>query len=181
MKFKIGKILIEIKISFIIFTFIYLFSISFRNIFYYYFACYMFIMFHEFSHILVASLFKYELKKIEFSICGMSANLNMSNHKLKNIFVFLAGPISNMILAILFCSNNFIFTINLVLLFVNLIPIFPLDGYRIVKQLNFNIKKIEIIIYIIILLLSLLLSNISFIMFIIYITFLKNNMNQNVL
>ena len=181
MKFKIGKILIEIKISFIVFFFIYLFSKSFRNIFYYYFACYMFIMFHEFCHILTASLFKYELNKIEFSMCGMSANLNIDKNKLKNILVFFAGPISNIILAIIFCNNNFIFNINLVLAILNLIPIFPLDGYRIAKQLNLDTTKFEFIIYVIIVILSILFQNISFIIFIIYIVFLKNNVKENLL
>lgn len=73
---------------------------------------------------------------------------NFDNPKLDNLKVALAGPISNLILALIFALFNFIFQpgpdslagvftstviwFNIVLMFFNLIPIPPLDGSKIV-------------------------------------------------
>lgn len=73
---------------------------------------------------------------------------NFQNPKLDNLKVAVAGPISNLILAIIFALFNFLFQpdpdsiagiftttviwFNLMLMFFNLIPIPPLDGSKIV-------------------------------------------------
>lgn len=73
---------------------------------------------------------------------------NFNNPKLDNLKVALAGPISNLILALAFAGLNLIFRpdpgslagtftalaiwYNLLLMFFNLIPIPPLDGSKVV-------------------------------------------------
>lgn len=73
---------------------------------------------------------------------------NFENPKLDNLKVALAGPISNLVLALIFAALNFLFRpepgslagifttmiiqYNLILMFFNLIPIPPLDGSKII-------------------------------------------------
>ena len=54
-----------------------------------------------------------------------------NNKSIKWLLIFLAGPISNIILAIIFKNVTMVYTINLALAIINLIPIYPLDGYNI--------------------------------------------------
>ena len=59
-----------------------------------------------------------------------------------NILIYLAGPISNIILALVFYRIRFIFEINLSLAIINLFPIYPLDGYNVLENVfGDNIKK----------------------------------------
>lgn len=70
---------------------------------------------------------------------------NMGN--VKNIIVALAGPCTNIIIAsILYKMNISIINIyiNLLIAFFNLLPIYPLDGGRVIKEivhLNLGKKK----------------------------------------
>ncbi len=179
MRVKIKEFIIEIKYSFLIILIMNILSIKIRNIFKYYFACYMFIMFHEFSHIIVALIFNYTCSKIEFSMCGMCANIALKNKSKREIFIYLAGPLSNILFAFLFLNNNFIFKINLILALINLIPVFPLDGYRIFKLLNTNTKILENIMYVFILIYIVITKNFNLCVFFVYIIFLRLNVRNN--
>lgn len=57
-----------------------------------------------------------------------------SRLSIKWLYILIAGPLSNILLAIAFNRVEFIRDINFALAFVNLLPIYPLDGYGIFKM-----------------------------------------------
>jgi len=195
-KTKFCRIEIETILIFVILT-----SIMSNTLFkflYYFFACYLFILFHELMHILVGSIFKKKLIRIQFSISGICATFEkekyVSNKSvyLKNVLIYLAGPISNLILAYIFNANVMIREINIFLAILNFLPLFPLDGYNIisnilklfcvqkyvVKVMN-NIENIFIILVLFISIYQILeYYNFSIIIFCIYLFALKINKNN---
>lgn len=107
---------------------------------------------HEVGHIIIALLFKVKLEKIEIMPFGLSASFDTSL-KNKEIFVTLAGPFMSLALAILCKYIDLIYITvqeavysNILILLFNIIPIYPLDGGRIIKCIlnsKFDIIKTE--------------------------------------
>lgn len=105
-------------------------------------------------------ILKMKPEKIEIMPCGLTVsfymNSNDKNFKIKEIFVALAGPVTSLALAILcsFIDLKFITMqeavySNILILLFNLIPLYPLDGGRLIKgiiQLKLDSEKSEIII-----------------------------------
>lgn len=181
MKIKTPFFIIEFEIMFLIVFFSFILSNEIKKILFSFYMCYLFIIFHELSHMFVATILGKEIKLFKFSLAGVNicfSNLNKLSIY-KEILIYLAGPFSNIVLATLFQYNKMIFEVNLSLAIINLIPIFPLDGYNILynilRNLNNNII-LEIISGICILILSLFsiiqiiyTKNISILIFLIYI------------
>lgn len=200
MKIKTPLFDIKIDILFLIVMFIFLLYSKVRIFFSSFFICYLFIVFHEASHMLVASIFGKSIESFNISLFGVSITFKREHYSIsnkitdrgtciKNILIYLAGPVSNFILAIIFEKIKIVFDINLFLCVVNLIPIYPLDGYNILKNIllfKYDEEKIEKIIsiinYIFLIVLFILgtlsiivLYNPSLILFLIYILIIKNN------
>lgn len=117
-----------------------------RSYFENYFVCYLFIVFHELSHMFVASICGIKTRKISIRISGLSINLDKNTGKNgKWLAIYLAGPMSNIILASIFKNVPMVCGINLALAIINLIPIEPLDGHNIMGVLLkiFNVKNIK--------------------------------------
>ena len=108
---------------------------------------------HEMTHIIVGRLFKFNIKEfnilpwgfgIEFTyaIDNYNKKIKKSNIlSIKKIIVALSGPAINIIIffiSIIYKLDTDILYSNLILGLFNLIPIYPLDGGRIIK----NILKI---------------------------------------
>ena len=112
----------------------------------------VFAIIHEFGHLLAGLLLGMKPKNIQINPFGVSINFktmpNDYNHKikkanlleLKKILVALAGPITNVILiiAILFIpfpeAKKIIYIYsNILLIALNILPVYPLDGGRILK------------------------------------------------
>lgn len=106
-----------------------------------YYICLLFVIFHELSHVFIGSLLNKKLSKLFIGISGMTAffRYDFKNkdviYYLKEYFIFLAGPISNIVIAFCFKDIKFIYEINIFLAFLNLLPIYPLDGYNILKNM----------------------------------------------
>jgi stage IV sporulation protein FB len=112
----------------------------------------LFAILHEFGHLLAGLLLGMKPEKMEIRPYGISISFKLTpkdyNKKikygnqleLKKIIVALAGPITNVIIMMIVLQmNTNIFSIlmilysNLLLILFNLLPIYPLDGGRIIK------------------------------------------------
>ena len=142
MKLKLRDKYICIEEVVIITLFLCFLSNNARGFLYNYFICYLYISFHELAHILIASVFGYELKRINIRLAGMNAVFRERFLGIKGIAIYLAGPISNIILAILFRKIKIVYEINMALALINILPIGPLDGYNILNLiLNIFVNK----------------------------------------
>lgn len=125
----------------------------------------LFALIHELGHLLAGILMGMKPEKIELMPFGVSISFKIRveeyNKKIKKgnmleikkILVALAGPLTNFIIIIIASNINIdlfkalivIYTNFLIMIF-NLLPIYPLDGGRILKgilHINFGIKKSE--------------------------------------
>ena len=137
------KIRIDLKILF--FLIIFYFTKQLEN----YLIVMFFAFLHEIGHIITGVFFKMKLEKIEIMPFGLSASFytkfDDKKFKIKEIFIALAGPITSLLLAILCNHINFTYIArqeavysNLLILFFNLIPLYPLDGGRIIKGIIYT-------------------------------------------
>ena len=134
MKIKTNSFLCEIENLLIIILISFFFSDKIKLFLTSYFVCYLFIIFHELSHIIFASLFGKKIKKIKLSLAGVCVIFNNDDLRIvEKLIMYMAGPIANICLAIAFYNIDFIFEINIFLAILNLVPVYPLDGYNILK------------------------------------------------
>lgn len=127
------KIKVDLKIFLIIILYILtknikVFAISF-----------IFILLHELGHAITGIILGLKIKKININVFGLSIEFeNYGKERLNNkIIIDMAGPAINIItfiIAVIF-KNEEIAYINILLAIINLLPIYPLDGGRIVKNL----------------------------------------------
>lgn len=136
---------------------------------------FLWIILHEFAHILTANRFGCTFNKINISIWGVRADLIDFDELLEKdrLIVYLAGPVFNILIGIiLFCFHSIFelkylkssIIINLCLGGFNLLPAYPLDGSRILEILlskKFLYKKSKKITECI----SIIISGVLFILF----------------
>ena len=183
MRLRLNEKVICIEESAVIVLFVCLLSKIAREYLSNYYLCFLFITFHELSHITIAVLFGGSVKRVNIRISGLSVNILKNFSGIRAVLVYLAGPLSNIILAMLFRNIDIIFEINMCLALINLVPIKPLDGYNILnvildiiisrKTKNMVLKIVSIIAEIMLIFLSVLLivkyCNISLIILLLYI------------
>ena len=176
MVFKKNNFVFEIENLFVIVLISFLVSVKIKLFLTSYFVCYLFIIFHELAHILVAALFNKKILKIKLSLAGACVTLDkMRLNKGKELLIYFAGPISNFFLAIIFKNVDMVFEINTFLGILNLMPVYPLDGYNIMSLLikSNNTYVIQTIflycIYIISIVIFILTKNPSLFIFSVYI------------
>ena len=81
-----------------------------------------------------------EISNVSLSFFGFSAQMYSYGEEkvLSKIFTYLAGPICNLALALIFYLSKVkieFVQINLILGILNLLPIMPLDGGRVIKEI----------------------------------------------
>ena len=142
---RLNSFFIEIENLFIIVLISFFFSDKIKLFLTSYFVCYLFIIFHELSHIIFASIFGKKIRKLKLSIAGVCVVFNNNDvlKIIKKIIIYLAGPLGNIILALLFRNIDFVFEINIFLAILNLMPVYPLDGYNILNCILTSLNKIS--------------------------------------
>lgn len=135
------KIEINLKIILILVLFLLINKIDVYAIFL------IFIIIHEIVHALVGILLGFKPKVFKLNPLGVLIEFYSYNNAsyIKKILIFLAGPISNILLSSIFyfidiefeLKTKLIYT-NLLIGIFNLIPIIPLDGGRIFKEILTN-------------------------------------------
>lgn len=115
------------------------------------------IIWHEMGHLFFLSIFKVQIRKITIYPFGglITTNKLLNYPPLKELFISLGGIINQLILAFFFkklFSFNYINSytyylfkkLNLSILYFNLVPIYPLDGYVILNSiLNMGISYLK--------------------------------------
>lgn len=96
---------------------------------YVYFLLFSFL--HEIGHYLMACFFKFEIDKMVVLPFGVFLSLNdFGKHRvIEEILVVVMGPLVNLLM-MLFFYNSYLFKVNLFILLFNLLPIYPLDGSK---------------------------------------------------
>lgn len=135
------KIEIDLKIILLILLFIFTSQIELYGIFI------LFIFLHELSHIIVGLCLGLRVSSINMNVFGFSTELYTYKSKKSyiKIITYLAGPIFNLICAMFFyysktqseMTTNIIYT-NFLLCIFNMLPILPLDGGKILKEILKN-------------------------------------------
>ena len=139
-----AKLNIKFHPLFWIFLFFLILSNNFLSIFSYLFC----VILHEFGHFVTANFLGYKLNKITFLPFGVSISgkENVFYKPSHEILVAISGPIVNLILLIICLAlfwtfpvtysflDNFYFA-NLITFFFNFLPVYPLDGGRVLYAL----------------------------------------------
>ena len=144
----------QIRLNLKIFIFIILFIIT-RQIEIYGILM-LFAMIHELGHMLVGILLGFKPNSLNIMPFGVSVGFRVTcknyNHKIgkanllavKKLIIALAGPLTNLIITIIYLvadlsflglDRQLVIYGNILLGIFNLIPIYPLDGGRIIKNI----------------------------------------------
>lgn len=109
----------------------------------------LFALIHELAHMMAGIALKLKPKTLEIEPFGIGIIFESFENTEKNkIIIALAGPIINIVIAILFSYINIqnqqiIINSNILLAIFNLMPIYPLDGGRILKSIIKMKRDIE--------------------------------------
>ena len=102
------------------------------------------LMLHELAHIFVATKCGYTLKEFKLSLFGVAVELNEKIDEKDSFAINISGPFFNLFLCLIcvalywlipvsFSILNTFCISNLTLAIFNLLPIYPLDGFKLVE------------------------------------------------
>lgn len=150
-----GKMRVRIDLKIIIFLLLFCFTKQIDI----YLTIMFFCVIHELGHIIVGLLLKMKPERLELMPYGLTVsfkvNIDDLNKKikkgtlleLKKIIVAFSGPLLSLALAIIFLYIDPIYITkqdavysNILILLFNLLPLYPLDGGRILKSLIYIFK-----------------------------------------
>ena len=110
----------------------------------------LFSVLHELGHIIMLLIFGARPTLIKLSFYGMGMKYEKHLSKIKELFVLLCGPAVNLALFAFFGNE-----INLMLFLLNMFPVVPLDGGRILRLF---FPKFSVILTLVLLIISLFVS-----------------------
>ena len=133
---------LQVKVDLQIFLFIIIFALTHQIEVYAWIMLFAFI--HELGHMLAGVLLKLKPKSLSLMPFGVSVNFETYGYKKliekKKILIAISGPLTNLIICIItyFLNINqntkeIIVYSNILIAAFNLIPLYPLDGGRILK------------------------------------------------
>lgn len=153
------------KIHFHIATYFYLLFSMIGGYFHLYFVALIIVFIHELCHLMMAYYFQFDIEKIE--VLPFGAYLSIRDFYFHPIYeelcVVLAGPCSHLFMFLLieiFAQGELkmhLLTFNSYVFYFNLLPIYPMDGQRIISLLLQSLIDLKNALY-----LSLKLSVLSF-------------------
>ena len=152
-----------------------------------FFKIYLIFMFvliiHELGHIIFALIFKWHIKQIVILPLGFLLKFedNLNKPLIEEFLIAIMGVVFQSIFVLIYHNNNILICSNIILFF-NLLPIYPLDGSKIInvflnkistfkKSYNFSLWISFVIIIIFV---SISIINLKFILFISLIPLLIN-------
>lgn len=124
---------ISIHYSFWLLVIVFLFSGLFRELFLFLAVLGL----HEAGHLLACFLFKQKVKKLNVTAVGGLMEVDIKNlGALKELILYLSGVAANVL--ILFLSRyagdhylkSLLYKFNFLIIIFNILPVFPLDGYK---------------------------------------------------
>lgn len=143
----------QIKVNLQIFLFIIIFALTHQIQIYGFIMLFAFI--HELGHMLAGLFLKLRPKELSFMPFGISISFETYGYKrlleIKKMLIAIAGPLTNIIILIITMISKIdtqlkqlIVYSNILIVMFNLIPIYPLDGGRILKSIiRLNYKEIK--------------------------------------
>ena len=142
----------QIKINLQIFLFIIFFILTHQIEIYALIMLFAFV--HELGHLIAGILLKLKPRSLSIMPFGISITFETYGYKklieIKKIIIALAGPITNIIIAIITIFlhistslKEMIIYSNILIAIFNLMPLYPLDGGRILKGI-IRLKKTKI-------------------------------------
>lgn len=141
------KIEISLKIIFAVILFFLFNNLNVYLIFLF------FVLIHEIAHLIVGLMIGGKAEKLYITPLGVSLEIYSygKSNSLNKILFYLSGPLINLILSIGFfylkiddvIKEKLIYT-NLAICFFNLLPILPLDGGKLLKEIFAILFKPEI-------------------------------------
>ena len=110
----------------------------------------LFSVLHELGHIIMLVIFGARPTLIKLSFYGIGMKYEKQLSKVKELFVLLCGPAVNLALFVFFGNE-----INLMLFLLNMFPVVPLDGGRILRLF---FPRFSVILTLVLLIIALFIS-----------------------
>jgi stage IV sporulation protein FB len=117
----------------------------------------VFSVLHETGHLTALLLLSGTPKELTFSYYGFALKYEDTLTPIKESIVLLSGPAVNLMLFIILKDG-----INPVLMLLNLLPVYPLDGGRVIRLISLKLSKVLSAVFIVIISLIALYSLFSY-------------------